>query len=101
MRDVSVKGVVTSGLNIDFYYFGGEGNGHNPIVTGIYMRNVHFDEAYRAWNLYGFPDDKIGLVCLTDCTFDKVISNHRPTQNVSELQLVNVVIEGERIDRPL
>ena len=69
MRDVRVKGVVTSGLNIDFYYFGGEGGGHNPIVTDIYMRNVHFDEAYRAWNLYGFPDDKIGRVTLVDCTF--------------------------------
>jgi polygalacturonase len=100
MRDVSVKGVVTSGLNIDFYYFGGEGDGHNPVVTGIYMRNVHFDEAYRAWNLYGFPDDKIGLVTLVDCTFDRVVSHHPPTSNVSELQLINVVVEGKQIGSP-
>jgi polygalacturonase len=100
MRDVRVKGVVTSGLNIDYYYFGGEGDGHNPIVTDIYMRNVHFDEAYRAWNLYGFPEDKIGLVTMVDCTFDKVVSHHPPTSNISELKLVDVVIEGRKIRDP-
>jgi polygalacturonase len=100
MRDVSVKGVATSGLNIDFYYFGGEGDGYDPTVTDIYMRSVHFDEAYRPWNLYGFPDDKIGLVTLVDCTFDKVVSHHPPTSNVSELKLVDVVIEGKKVRSP-
>jgi polygalacturonase len=100
MRDVEVKGVATAGLNIDFYYFGGEGGGYNPTVTDIYMRDVHFDEAYRPWNLYGFPDDKIGLVTLVDCTFDKVTSHHPPTENVADLKLVDVVIEGKKIRSP-
>ena len=97
MRDVSVKGVATSGLNIDYYYSGGEGDGHNPTVTDIYMRNVHFEEAFRAWNLYGYPDDKIGRVTLVDCEFDKVFGHHPPTQDVADLRLINVVIEGQRI----
>jgi hypothetical protein len=62
--------------------------------------DVHFDEAYRPWNLYGFPDDKIGLVTLVDRTFDKVTSHHPPTQNVADLRLVDVVIEGKTIRSP-
>ena len=100
MRDVSVKGVVTSGLNIDFYYTGGEGDGYNPTVTDIYMRNVRFDEAFRPWNLYGFPDDKIGTVAMIDCTFDKVFGHHPAASNVSDFKLVNVVVEGTQIDSP-
>ena len=100
IRDVSVKGVVTSGLNIDFYYFGGEGDGHNPRVSDIYMRNVHFDEAYRPWNLYGYPDDKIGLVTMVDCEFDKVIGHHPAVSNVSQFKLVNVTIEGKQVQSP-
>jgi polygalacturonase len=100
MRDVTVKGVATSGLNIDFYYFGGEGDGFNPTVTDIYMRNVHFTEAYRPWNLYGFPDDKIGRVTMVDCTFDKVVSHHSPTQDVAHLTLVDVVVEGKKLRSP-
>jgi polygalacturonase len=100
MRDVKVKGLATSGLNIDFNYFGGEGDGYNPTVTGIYMRDVHIAEAYWAWNLYGYPDDKIGLVTMIDCTFDKVINHHPPAVNISELRLVDVVIEGKRARSP-
>ncbi len=100
MRDVSVKGVETSGLNIDFYYFGGEGDGYNPRVTDIYMRNVHFDEAYRPWNLYGYPDDKIGLVTMVDCEFDRVIGHHPAVSNVSEFKLVNVTIAGKPVQSP-
>ena len=36
-------------------------------------------------------------VTLVDCTFDKVLSNQTPTKNISELQLVNVVIAGKQI----
>jgi polygalacturonase len=97
VRDVTVKGVTDSGLNIDYFYSGGEGDGFNPKVADIYMRDVHFDEAYRAWSLYGYPDDKIGLVTLVDCTFDKVHGHHPPARNVADFNLVNVVIEGKRV----
>jgi hypothetical protein len=45
-------------------------------------------------------DDKIGLVTMVDCTFDKVVSYHPPTSNISELKLVDVVIEGRKIRDP-
>ena len=97
VRDVKVTGVTDSGLNIDYFYEGGEGDGFNPTVTDIYMRNIHFDEAYRAWSLYGYPDDKIGLVSMIDCTFDKVHGQHPPRRNVSNFELINVVIEGKKV----
>lgn len=97
VRNVKVKGVTDSGLNIDYFYDTGEGHGFNPKVTDIYMRDVHFDEAYRAWSLYGYPDDKIGRVTMIDCTFDKVHGRHPPRRNVSDFTLIDVVIEGKKV----
>lgn len=96
VRDVTVKGVLDAGLNINFFYGGGEGDGFNPTVKDIFLRNVTFDEAERAWSMHGFPDDKIGLVNLIDCTFTRV---NRPPQvsNVAELRLDHVVIAGKTV----
>ena len=96
VRDATVKGVLDAGLNINFFYGGGEGGGFNPTVKNIFMRNVHFAEAERAWSMHAYPDDKIGLVAVVDCTFDKV--NHPPeTIDVADLTLVDVVVHGTRI----
>jgi hypothetical protein len=69
MRQVEVGQVAQIAVLIDFFYEDGPGHGFNPTIGGIHVSDLTTGQAKQPWYLVGYPDDHIGAVSLTNCTF--------------------------------
>src|SRR5579859_8125927 len=96
MDKVTVGQVALAAIDINFYYGEGDTGTFLPLVTNIGVSNLLVNQAQYPWSLIGYARDPIGTVSLTNCTFNNIASASI-TQNVSNLQLKNVTINGQPV----
>lgn len=93
LANTNVTQLSEAGVLLTMLYDVGEGYGYNPIIQNIGVKNLTVGQTKYALEFQGYSDDPIQHVLLTNCTFS---SATRPNivQNVNDLQLKNVTING-------
>jgi polygalacturonase len=96
LSHAEVTQLSTAAVLIDFNYDEGAGHGHNPVVSGIHVDNLHVGRAAQALDMAGYADDHITDVTLTDCAFDTV-TGADTVRYVDGLVLTNVTENGKPV----
>jgi polygalacturonase len=98
VRNVEVGEVAAAGLSIDFFYEEGANGKFTPVVRNVDIRNLVTHKAQYALYLRGLKNAPIEGVNLIDCDFEGV-SQPNLVENVNNLALRNVHINGKLVDR--
>jgi polygalacturonase len=97
-RNITVGQVAQAAVSIDFYYEEGEKGAYKPIVRNVSIDRLTTEKAKYALYLRGFKNDPIDGVSLADCDFEGVAQGSL-VENVRDISLDNVRINGKRIER--
>ncbi len=96
LRNVKAGQVAGAAIDIDFYYEEGEKGSFQPVVRHIEVDHLTVEKCRAAFSLRGFPNAPITGVTLRHCRFDQA-ARVNVTENVKELRLEDVRINGEEI----
>ena len=96
MRDVTAGQVADAVIRINFLYEEGDAGDFDPVVRDIDVRRVTSEKSAYALYLIGYPEAPIRDVRLVDCQFSGV-EEESIIENVEDLALENVTINGERV----
>ncbi len=92
-HNVQIDQVEEAVIEVDYFYEEGAGGRFNPIVNAVDVAHVTCKKSKHAIFLRGFPDDPIGGVKISDCSFGSA-SEGTFFQDVSNVQLENVEVNG-------
>jgi polygalacturonase len=91
MRNVNVRQVSDSVLQIDFLYEEGAKGDFKPVAHNVVMENVTVDHTPRVLNVRGFPAAEISDVRIYNSTFKQI---EKPdVVNDADVKLVNCSLE--------
>lgn len=99
VRNLDVKTVKTAGVAIDFNYEEGDKGKFTPVTRNVYVRNLTAQRSEYALYLRGFKNAPIEEIHLTNCQFNQV-AKPSVLENVKELSLQNVSINGKVLSQP-
>ncbi len=94
LRNTTVGQVAQVAFLIDFFYGEGPGHGFDPTVTDIHVSRLTVGTSQQPWYLVGYPEDPIGAVSLTSCTF-ATTADEPVAQYIDDLELRNVTVNGQ------
>jgi polygalacturonase len=98
VRNVAVKEVREAVLKINFYYEEADAGNHTPSVSNINLENVTCGKSEYALYLKGYKRSPIKDIHLANCIFED-IEKTVIIENVEDILLENVIINGELINR--
>jgi polygalacturonase len=94
MRNVNVRQVSDSVLQIDFLYEEGAKGDFKPVAHNVVMENVTVDHTPRVLNVRGFPAAEISDVRIYNSTFKQI---EKPdVVNDADVKLVNCVLDSKK-----
>jgi len=91
---VDVQAIGGPLLLIDFTYGEGDTGTYPPTVTGINLSHWSVASASQGWDIQGYAHDPVGTVRLSDITIDGPLSTANVAENITDLRLDHVVIDG-------
>ena len=97
-RNITIGQLSQAAVTIDFYYEEGEKGSYRPVVKGVSVNGMKTQKTKYAVYLRGFKTDPIDKISLTNCDFEGV-SQGSIVENVNNISLQNVVVNGAKIDR--
>ncbi|WP_225850714.1 glycoside hydrolase family 28 protein [Streptomyces sp. HPF1205] len=92
---VDVSAVGGPLLLIDYNYGEGDTGTFPPTVTGVNLSHWNVASAVQGWNIQGYAADPVGTVRLAGITVAGATSRPNVALNVSDLELTDVVIDGQ------
>ena len=81
-------------LLIDYNYGEGDTGSYPPVVTDANLTGWMVAAATQGWNIKGYASDPVGTVRLRDITVNGPLTTANVAQNISDLQLTDVMIDG-------
>lgn len=99
MRNVEVGEVSNAVIRLNMLYDPSEGNNgkYPPTFRNIKVEKVTSKKSEYALEFIGLEESPIRNVQIIDCNFDGV-KKENYLENVEELKLINVIINGEKIE---
>jgi len=99
MRNVEVGEVSNAVVNLNMRYDPNEGNDgkYPPVFRNIKVEKVTSKKSEYALEFIGLKESPIRNVQIIDCNFDGV-AKENSLQNVEELKLINVIINGKKVE---
>ncbi|MFI1093859.1 glycoside hydrolase family 28 protein [Streptomyces sp. NPDC020917] len=91
---VDVQAIGGPLLLIDYHYGEGDTGTYPPTVTDINLSHWSVASASQGWDVQGYDSDPVGTVRLSDITIDGPLSKANVADNVTDLRLDHVVIDG-------
>jgi polygalacturonase len=98
IRNVSIGEVREAVLKINFYYEEADAGDYMPSVGNINMDNVTCAKSEYALYIRGYESSPIKNVHIINCIFEDIEKNSI-IENVEDLVLENVIINGELSDK--